>query len=168
MNDERKKIIQRGAIEFMYIEKWPGYYISKCGKVFSTKRNRLLSTHITRNGYERVSLSFNNKSYKFFVHQLVVSAYIGERPVGQGSETHIDHIDANKKNNHVSNLRIINRRDNVTKEMPKLLGANQNRSGKYMAQIRVNGWLQYLGSYDTPEQAHSRYKVARMMLSKSP
>ena len=157
----QEKIILMGGIEFSYIENFDGYFVSKCGKIYSDKTGRILKPWINNNGYERIELG----GTRIFIHQAVAVAYLGWKP-GDRSR-HLDHIDANKTNNHVSNLRIISVRDNVYKEKNKLTGAQLTSGGKWMAQIRVNGWLQYLGSYDTQEQAHSRYKVARMLLARS-
>ena len=158
-----EKIINDTPMLFKSIENEDGYLVSECGKIYSEFSGRILKQHTTYNGYKRIKI----RKVKYYVHQLVVSAFIGERPIGFDSKFHIDHIDSDRTNNHVSNLRVISRRDNVYKEKNKLTGAQLNSGGRWMAQIRVNGWLQYLGMFDTAEQAHSRYKIARMMLSKS-
>lgn len=155
-----EKIINGHPIEFRYIENLDGYLVSKCGKIYSEFSDKILKQQTTYNGYKRIKL----RGIKYYVHQLVVSSFIGERPVGVNSKFHIDHIDDDKTNNNVSNLRIISRRDNIYKEKNKLTGAQITSGGKWMAQVRINGWLQYLGTYDRREQAHSRYKVARMLL----
>jgi len=53
-------------IEYYNITGWEDYYISKCGKVFSTKRKipRILKLKMDRNGYMRVPLSSNGKKNK--------------------------------------------------------------------------------------------------------
>jgi len=48
---------------------------------------------------------------KEYVHRWVWKAFVGEIPLGFV----IDHIDNNKKNNHLSNLQLLSRTDNLRK-----------------------------------------------------
>jgi len=60
-------------------------------------------------GYKRVALIDNNKNSKhFYVHRLVMSAFIGD------SDLYVDHIDGNKTNNHIDNLRYVTNSENLT------------------------------------------------------
>jgi len=140
-----------------------GYFVSKCGKVYSTYSDKVLSTRVSHNGYERVTI----RRKKYYVHRLVAQSWVGNVGNGNGTKIHVDHIDADRLNNNANNLRIINRRDNLYKEKNKLTGAHKTSGGKWMAQIRVNSWLQYLGTYDTQEKARARYNIARMFLNEA-
>lgn len=53
------------------------------------------------NGYWMVTLSNNRRKKTFSVHRLVMSAFLGERDLS------IEHIDGNKLNNNLINLRYI-------------------------------------------------------------
>lgn len=55
----------------------------------------------TKHGYLKVSLSKNGKGKQYFVHRLVAQAFISNIE----NKPEIDHIDTNKKNNCVDNLR---------------------------------------------------------------
>lgn len=60
-------------------------------------------------GYARVSLTDSNGNQKsFYTHRLVMFAFVGE------SDLYIDHIDGNKKNNYISNLRYVTNSQNLT------------------------------------------------------
>jgi hypothetical protein len=71
--------------------------------------------------YKELKCSIQNRGYKYFqqikdgkrinhlVHHIVAKLFIGERPENQV----IDHIDRNKLNNHVNNLRYCSQLDNV-------------------------------------------------------
>lgn len=145
---------------FKSIENEPGYLISKCGKVWSSRSKKQLKTEVTYNGYEKVKI----RGRGYYVHRLVAQAWIGEVGTGKGCKMQVDHIDFNKLNNHADNLQIIDNRDNRGRSNGKHYGAHKTSGGKWMAEIRVNGWLQYLGTYKTQEQAKSRYNIARILL----
>lgn len=90
-----------------------GYYITKTGDVAQIKfeNNKLKSFFLmkkeeTKDGYYRVEI--NKKHY--FIHRLVYQTWSGER---LNPELVIDHIDANRKNNYISNLRQIPQAANI-------------------------------------------------------
>lgn len=60
------------------------------------------------NGYDLIILKCPGKKMSALVHRLVAEAFIG--PVGA---LQINHIDAKKRNNHVSNLEIVTAKQNI-------------------------------------------------------
>lgn len=80
------------------------YYINLYGEVFNKKTGRLLIGSL-RNGYRRVII--NGKSLS--VHRLVWEAYKGKIE----NNMIIDHIDGNRENNNLSNLRCISQSENI-------------------------------------------------------
>lgn len=80
---------------------FPGYYATPTGQIWSGKRKIFLAQRPDKDGYLRVNLSVGGRLYTRFVHRLVALAYI---PLVSGKEQ-IDHIDRDKTNNNVSNLR---------------------------------------------------------------
>ena len=85
------------------IPDYPDYKISNIGNVMSKKYGdyRLLSPTQNKYGYLRVGLHQNNKTKQFSVHRLVAIAFI---PNPENLST-VDHVDRNKTNNDLSNLR---------------------------------------------------------------
>lgn len=64
---------------------------------------------IVNRGYKYFQLNRNGKRINYLVHQEVARLFIGERPDGLV----VDHIDRDKLNNDVSNLRYITQKENT-------------------------------------------------------
>ena len=80
----------------------------------------------------------------------------------------IDHIDGNKINNKFSNLRDVARGVNqqnirIARADSKtgVLGVSPTKNGKFVAVVQLAGKQNYLGYYDTIEQASSAYLEAK-------
>lgn len=105
-------------LEF-YQTPYEGYKVSKCGIIVSyripgggfdySRKPRYLSYKTDRDGYLEVLLSVDSKRYYKKVHQIVAETFLEK----EDSSLVVDHIDANRKNNHVDNLRYITVRLNT-------------------------------------------------------
>ena len=88
------------------------YLISSFGTCYSLKKKRYLKPDINSSGYERYYINGKRK----FTHRLVAETFItnyDELPC-------VDHMDRNRKNNNVNNLRWINYSNNsLNKELNK-------------------------------------------------
>lgn len=96
----------------------------------------------------------------FYVH--------GQWPVGD-----IDHIDGDRSNNRIANLRSVNRSGNLQNQRAAkphnktgFLGVRldtrlKTSERKYVASIVVDGRQHRIGSYYTPEDAHAAYLEAK-------
>jgi hypothetical protein len=140
---------------FRPISGFENYLISTNGIVFSLESNKTIPPFKNSNGYLIVVLSKNDKHYMKRVHRLVAAAFIDNFD----EKTDVDHIDGDRTNNNVNNLRIATRQQNRYN-----CNANQrnNTTGyrgvfkqgtKYKAAICYNKQLNYLGTYQTPEEA---------------
>lgn len=89
------------------ISGYPPYAVSDKGKVRNNNTRQILYTSVNKYGYVKVSLSRNGREITRLVHLLVAEAF-GIRQEG----LEIDHIDGNKLNNALSNLRAVTRREN--------------------------------------------------------
>ena len=113
--------------------------------------------HVGKSGYATVGLSKYGKRKTWFVHILVAKAFMGE------SDLVVDHINRNKSDNRLSNLRYITQRENVIHSQSNVTGKtgvylNDERYKKrYRARIRVGGKLEELGTYLTKEEASRAY-----------
>lgn len=94
----------------MEIINYPNYLIYDDGRVYSKKRNIFLKQILKTNGYYCVNLYLNSKRYQKYIHRLLAEHYL---PLVEGKEL-VDHIDRDKTNNHISNLRWCNISENNT------------------------------------------------------
>lgn len=77
------------------------YAVTSCGKVWSYKSHIFLSQRYDDDGYLRVNLCKDGKTYTKHVHRLVAEAFIPN----QESKPQVDHINKEKNANCVPNLR---------------------------------------------------------------
>jgi len=79
------------------------YRISEYGTLHDVARNRDIKQYPDKEGYMRTRVvTADGQEAKYPVHRLVAMAFL---PAPLEGQTHIDHIDGNRSNNHVSNLR---------------------------------------------------------------
>ena len=108
------------------------------------------------NGY--INIQFLNKDYR--AHRLAYKMYYGIEPDGM-----LDHIDLNKSNNRINNLRIAT----IAQNQANTKARNTNRTGVkgvslrsygYIARFRFNKKEIHLGTYKTIEEASLAYEQA--------
>ena len=88
--------------EYIDIKGYEGLYkINKNGDVFSVKKNKILKLRSDKDGYYKVGLYKECKEKLFFLHRLIALNFI-ENPENLPV---VDHIDRNKTNNNIENLR---------------------------------------------------------------
>ena len=135
------------------------YSINELGQCRNNKTGRILkAVSDNRDGYLVVCLSNNNKQKMHRIHRL-----LGEYFLSCPSDMQVDHIDGNKHNNDLSNLRVVNNQQNHFNRTTAK-GCYLNRSGNWFAQICVNGKAKNLGTYATEELARAAYIRAKTTL----
>ena len=91
----------------MEIQGYPNYLIFPEGYVVNSK-GKILKTNLTTNGYDGITLYNQGKGKTINIHRLVAEHYIPNPE----NKPEVDHIDRNKLNNDVINLRWATRSEN--------------------------------------------------------
>jgi len=77
------------------------YEVSVNGIIRNIKTKRVIKCWINNKGYSCVELRIENKRSKFLAHRVIAETFIENLE----NKPQVDHIDRNKTNNVVSNLR---------------------------------------------------------------
>lgn len=89
-------------MEWKILKENENYSINKKGEIKNNITKKILSPSINKDsGYYQIDLWKNNKSKKYTLHRLIASNFI---PNLEDKPT-VDHIDGNRLNNDISNLR---------------------------------------------------------------
>lgn len=119
---------------------------------------------LEKNGYLRTGI--NNKFYYF--HRIVYYAHNQDWDIYDSSrDNQIDHIDRNKLNNNISNLRVVCQRDNNLNRdwVDNAKGYYYNKNAKkYHTEIRLNNKKINLGLFDTELDASNKYQKVRLFV----
>ena len=142
------------------------HIITSFGRVWSVKYKRYLGMYPIKNGgYLRVALSKNKKPNNYLVHRLVAINFI-ENPKPSEYDM-IDHINHNRTDNNIINLRWCNRELNGRNQIKQqntssrykgvCYRKNRNATNKWETKITINKICKSLGSYFTEEEAANAY-----------
>ena len=132
------------------------YWVNSIGEV-KNKNDLILKQRDNGGGYLIVDLCKNGIKTTHSIGRLVGKAFVAPK---HEEFTDIDHIDNDKYNNWVENLRWVNKsgnnRNRPSKNKTGFKGVYERRD-LYIAQIRINKRKKHLGSFSTPELAHEAY-----------
>ncbi len=149
------------------------YQVSNFGRIKSLVRKyviREIALKLHQNKSTRyfyVALCKGKGRNMFTVHQLIAMAFLNHKP--NGYKLVVDHIDFDRENNHVDNLRLITVRENTSKShlksKSKYVGVLLNTESKrWYAQIKINGKGKHLGCFNSELEASKAYQSALQKL----
>lgn len=141
------------------------YQVSNTGLIKCKKRRRITKGHLVFKGsssYYMFILRYGDKNKYSYIHRLVAQHFI---PRQEGKDC-VDHIDRDSTNNHITNLRWCNKRENSFNSLGK---SKKDKTSKYrgvsyskqrkkwVASIKVDGKSVSLGRFDSEEEAKEVY-----------
>jgi hypothetical protein len=112
--------------------------------------------------YYSVGLIKDGVNNKINVHQLVAMSFLEHKRCGH--KLVIDHINENKLDNRLENLRIVTQKFNISRsygeDISKYKGITYNqKSDKWLCKIKVASENKYLGLFKTKKEAIEVYKA---------
>ncbi|EPU3949756.1 HNH endonuclease [Klebsiella michiganensis] len=125
---------------FKYDESSPTMLINVVSRSSKAVAGQAVGFSLNRDGYLRVGLNYK----RYLLHRIIWELHNG--PIPDGME--IDHIDGEKTNNRLSNLRLATHQQNLhnTKKrkdgesiLPKGIGRHSQVSDYFVAEIMHNG-----------------------------
>jgi len=109
-------------------------------------------------GYTHIMI--NKKTYKY--HRVVYKMYNPEWDIEDVSKSNlIDHIDGERTNNVIENLRKATHQQNQWNHVNAKGYYWNKKTNKYYSQIQLNGKSKYIGSFDNKIDAYNSYLEAK-------
>ena len=153
--------------EWRSVNGYANYQVSNIGRVRNVETELILESCNSGMGYYQVRLYKDGSRMFLLVHRLVAHAFI-ENP---DSKTCVDHINHDKTNNTILNLRWVSVSENPmnrtkrqsTSSRFKSVWFNKQRNN-WPAQIMLDGKMKRLGSFADEKQAAGKYNEAAIDL----
>ena len=165
--------------EWKDIPNYEGYYqASNLGRIRSLDRTvltingqerfykgKIRAGSVNNKGYKTYNLSINSVNQHFQGSQLVAMVFLGHKP--DGNTLVVDHINGDRSDDRVENLRIVTHRANLSacfrsdedSLSSEYVGVSWDKSkSKWGARICHNGVSTFLGFYDTELEASTAYQ----------
>ena len=144
--------------EFKKIPSFPGYKISRSGKVLHPE-GRLVKWR-ERGGMRKVHITKKGKRYSKFLGKLVAETFIGNPQ----NKTFLIYKDGNRLNHHVDNLEWVTHQGNCLHATRTGLNKRTKKLGKKVIQYTLEGIE--VAKYNSLHDAHKTTGINRSSISK--
>ena len=134
------------------------YKIHRNGDVENVKTNKILKAFTNNMGYLNVGLCKDGKVTNMRIHRLIALHFIPNLD----NKKCVDHIDRNKQNNNIDNLRWVtcseNQLNTAIRGKSKYRGVSfHKQTNKWRAHIRIDSKIKHIGLYETEIEAAKAY-----------
>jgi hypothetical protein len=136
------------------IPNYENYQVSNLGRVKGPLK--MLKPSLRKSGYVYMNLTVNSKNISKSLHRLVALSFLGQ------SNLDVDHINGDKTDNRLCNLRYVtSRENNLLKKNVK--GYHKcTTTGRWKTEIYIDGKRIWLGRYDSEKEAKQVYDKAKL------
>jgi len=142
--------------EYKPIQDFEIYEVSNLGNVKNKKTGRILKPNVGNDGYNKLSLMKDKKRCGKKLHRLIAEAFIPNPE----NKQFVDHIDNNRLNNNINNLRWATNQENQRNRQLNINSTSgvkgvsfDKARNKWSATITIDGITIHLGLYDNIEDA---------------
>ena len=147
------------------------YLADDSGHIYSPYKKGFMTEHKDKDGYLKVNLSLKNKGrqHPFPVHRLILETFV---PVEDMDKLQVDHIDGDKTNNNINNLRWTTCKENINNPntLKNARANNQNGAKNLMAKFNAESILHLINDCNSGEYKQKeileKYNINRETLRK--
>ena len=139
------------------------YVVTDEGRIYSTRTGNEIKPTPDKRGYLKINLHKDGKVTTKQVHCIVYYSFTQNVGLNRNDELVIDHIDGNRLNNALANLRKITTRQNTARAKTNKYGRGVHffeALRKFGATIQFGKTRYHLGVFDTADEAAQAYKDA--------
>ena len=149
--------------DFRTISEFTSYEVSDAGQVRRRETGKIMKLTESAYGYLVLNLYKDGKPTQKKVHKLVAEAF----STNPENKRTVDHIDANRKNNCIANLRFATHAEN-SRNMKRHADNSSiykgvslyKRCNRWVARIKFTDKHIYLGSFTSEKEAATAYNAA--------
>lgn len=136
------------------VENWLDIWFWRDYKTKESHWFKLKPIYVIQNGYEKYTVCVGSKNYHY--SRVLFKLYNPDWDITDTSDSNlIDHINKDSLDNRIENLRIVTHQQNMWNTNAR--GTYQTGSGKWIAQLRLNGECYNGKSRVTETEAYEDY-----------
>ena len=154
--------------EWKSISGYMNYEVSSIGRIRNISTGKLLTPYSDSSGHLKVGIYNEQNRKKYLVHKLVAQEFVNN----PDNKTYVDHVEHNRQNNCINNLRWCSKSENGMNMRKRkktcsscFKGVYWNKKSKWLAQIRINTVMQHIGHFSSEIDAARAYNEKAIELS---